>query len=288
MVVLELLPGGDLRSCLLRMVRERHLVMTNDLLGIAQQLASALEYLRSMEILHRDLAARNVLVEDPEGQPPRTVKLADFGLGRDVKEGEYYRQLSKDRVPFKWMAPEAIQQQRYSFATDMWSFGVLLWEILSLGAPPFGPMSALEVAMAVSAGERLARPAACPAAVYHLMLQMWSQDPKKRPSTTQVLEVLHSVLAAPQDWNEQRIAWPPDALSSSGEQEQSLSDSHGPVYLQPDETVQGINLAQVGADYDTVPLVPFDDEPAGNSFKMVHRAPTRRDKLHTVLDSTAV
>ncbi len=201
LAVLELLPGGDLGKFL---QKAKPAPEAGLLLGAAVMLSDALCYLETMGVVHRDLAARNVLV----GETLSVVKLADFGMSRDIEERAYYRQVSNDRVPVKWMAPEAIRTRRYSFASDVWSFGVLLWELFALGERPYASMTALETAIAVGSGYRLERPPACPEAVYALMRGMWALEPAERPAMPYIRGALKRVAVERQVGGSTRVLSP--------------------------------------------------------------------------------
>lgn len=184
----------------------------------------------------------------------------------------------QDRVPLKWMAPEAIRMQRYSFASDIWGYGVLLWEILALGAPPYGESSALEVAMAVSAGERLPRPLACPLRVYtNVLLRVWTHDPRSRPEAQEVLGELQSVLESPGEWADQTVAYAPHTeggadgviyLSPADDAAKKLYtiDALGP-HGQPAPEEHPSELEDIALDYRLLPA-PFRDQPLLSSSRV--------------------
>ncbi|MCP9257945.1 hypothetical protein DINM_001113 [Dirofilaria immitis] len=172
-IVIELAPLGELRQYLL------HNTETIDLsiqLLFSQQLSSALSYLHSCKYVHRDIAARNVLLSTP-----RCVKLSDFGLSRCVEEDNVYT-ASRGKLPIKWMAPESINYRCFSKATDVWMFGVCIWEILTFGIKPWQGVRNHNVILKIESGERLERPDNCPQVLYDLMLRMWNFEALKRPT----------------------------------------------------------------------------------------------------------
>jgi hypothetical protein len=149
------------------------------LTAVCANIAAAMAHLDDMGVVHRDLAARNVLVT-AKGLPH--VKLADFGMSRSLSEEDYYRKTSRDRVPIKWLAPESLQRSKYSPASDVWSFGVLCWEIFSWGGTPYPQYTAMETVMAVGGGYRLPCPQHCPAEVHReVMMPAWATGPEARP-----------------------------------------------------------------------------------------------------------
>ena len=157
-VVVELMPGGDLASYL-QMHKSQLSGAAEQLLGACVQLADAMAYLEHKHIIHRDLAARNVLVG---ADALRCVKLSDVGLSRVLTTSDYYRKTSSSPVPLKWMAPESIFERLYTSASDVWSFGVLCWEVFALGRAPYAKMSVEELLTAVPAGFRMPAPDRCP------------------------------------------------------------------------------------------------------------------------------
>uniref|UniRef100_A0A8C6SVP7 Focal adhesion kinase 1 n=1 Tax=Neogobius melanostomus TaxID=47308 RepID=A0A8C6SVP7_9GOBI len=174
-IIMELCTLGELRSFL--QVRKYSLDLAT-LILFAYQLSTALAYLESKRFVHRcDIAARNVLVSSID-----CVMLGDFGLSRYMEDSSYYK-ASKGKLPIKWMAPESINFRRFTSASDVWMFGVCMWEILMYGVKPF------------QNGERLAMPPQCPPTLYSLMTKCWSYDPSKRPRFTELktqLSVLDS------------------------------------------------------------------------------------------------
>ncbi|KAM8919736.1 tyrosine-protein kinase Srms isoform 2-T2 [Lycaon pictus] len=146
------------------------------LLSFACQVAEGMSYLEERRIVHRDLAARNMLVGDD-----LACKVADFGLARLLKE-DIYSPSSGCKIPVKWTAPEAANYRIYSPKSDVWSFGVLLYEVFTHGQCPYEGLSNHEALQQVTRGYRLPRPAACPAEVYTLMLECWKGSPARRPA----------------------------------------------------------------------------------------------------------
>ncbi|KAF4528011.1 hypothetical protein B566_EDAN002194 [Ephemera danica] len=184
-LVMELARLGEMRAYLLS---NKSRLDLSTLLLYTFQLSTALSYLESKKFVHRDIAARNVLVSSHH-----CVKLADFGLSRWVEDQSYYK-ASKGKLPIKWMAPESINFRRFTTASDVWMFGVCMWEILMLGVKPFQGVKNNDVIGKIENGERLALPADCPPRLYSLMSQCWCYEPSKRPSFKEIREVLNEIL----------------------------------------------------------------------------------------------
>ncbi|XP_049835463.1 focal adhesion kinase 1 isoform X3 [Schistocerca gregaria] len=184
-IVMELARLGEMRAYL---QSNRHILTLATLLQYTYQLSTALSYLESKKFVHRDIAARNVLVSSHN-----CVKLADFGLSRWVEDQSYYK-ASKGKLPIKWMSPESINFRRFTTASDVWMFGVCMWEILMLGVKPFQGVKNNDVIGKIENGERLALPPNCPPRLYSLMSQCWAYEPSKRPSFKEIREVLHEIL----------------------------------------------------------------------------------------------
>ncbi|CAN9515236.1 unnamed protein product [Ophioblennius macclurei] len=181
-IVTELMSKGSLKSYLSS--AEGQVLTSAHLIYMGSQIAEGMAYLEDRHIVHRDLAARNILVGDD-----LLCKVADFGLARIIKDSVYTASRST-KIPVRWTAPEAAAHQRFSVKSDVWSFGVLLYEMMSRGKMPYEGKSNKEVLDLLSSGFRLPCPTRCPPNIYRIMMDCWATEPAKRPS----FHALHSQL----------------------------------------------------------------------------------------------
>ncbi|XP_018565011.1 fibroblast growth factor receptor homolog 1-like isoform X2 [Anoplophora glabripennis] len=201
-VVVEYAPYGNLRDFLrqhrpssgyeqpLGEKTEKKTLTQKDLVSFAYQVAKGMEYLASRRCIHRDLAARNVLVSDNY-----ILKIADFGLARDVHCNDYYRKTTDGRLPVKWMAPEALFHRVYTTQSDVWSYGILLWEIMTLGGTPYPSVPSVEKLFhLLRNGHRMEKPPCCSLDIYMLMRECWSYQPNERPVFSELVEDLDRIL----------------------------------------------------------------------------------------------
>ncbi|XP_060053197.1 fibroblast growth factor receptor 4 isoform X2 [Erinaceus europaeus] len=203
------------------------------LVSCAYQVARGMQYLESRKCIHRDLAARNVLVTEDN-----VMKIADFGLARGVHHIDYYKKTSNGRLPVKWMAPEALFDRVYTHQSDVWSFGILLWEIFTLGGSPYPGIPVEELFSLLREGHRMDRPPNCPPELYGLMRECWHAAPSQRPTFKQLVEALDKVLlAVSEEYLDLRLTFAPyspaggDATSTCSSNDSVFS--HDPLPLQP-------------------------------------------------------
>ncbi|XP_051685269.1 fibroblast growth factor receptor 3 isoform X1 [Oryctolagus cuniculus] len=211
-------PGMDYSFDTCRLPEEQ--LTFKDLVSCAYQVARGMEYLASQKCIHRDLAARNVLVTEDN-----VMKIADFGLARDVHNLDYYKKTTNGRLPVKWMAPEALFDRVYTHQSDVWSFGVLLWEIFTLGGSPYPGIPVEELFKLLREGHRMDKPANCTHDLYMIMRECWHAAPSQRPTFKQLVEDLDRVLTVTSTDEYLDLSAPFEQYSPGGQDSPSASSS---------------------------------------------------------------
>jgi len=203
LVILEYAPHGNLLSFLkgrrqmLKTTWKKEAIgmedemTTCDLAVIAYQVGKGMEFLSSRRCVHRDLAARNVLVG--EGY---VMKIADFGLARDIYKDDRYVKLSAGLLPIKWMAIEAIKERIFTHQSDVWSYGILLWEIMTMGGSPYPGLPVRDLLEALVSGYRMDKPIYCPDEIFGLMADCWIEEPDDRPTFSEIVNRCARIIEA--------------------------------------------------------------------------------------------
>ncbi|XP_064842599.1 insulin-like growth factor 1 receptor [Oncorhynchus masou masou] len=199
LVIMELMTKGDLKSHL-RSLRAKdpsqsyslNLPPLKKIIQMAGEIADGMSYLNANKFVHRDLAARNCMVAEDY-----TVKIGDFGMTRDIYETDYYRKGGKGLLPVRWMSPESLKDGVFTTTSDVWSFGVVLWEIATLAEQPYQGMSNEQVLRFVMDGGLLDKPDNCPDMLFELMRMCWQYNPKMRPSFLEIINSIKEELEPP-------------------------------------------------------------------------------------------
>ncbi|XP_074806425.1 ephrin type-A receptor 5 isoform X10 [Natator depressus] len=190
MIVTEYMENGSLDTFLKKNDGQFTVIQ---LVGMLRGIASGMKYLSDMGYVHRDLAARNILINSN-----LVCKVSDFGLSRvleDDPEAAYTTRGGK--IPIRWTAPEAIAFRKFTSASDVWSYGIVMWEVVSYGERPYWEMTNQDVIKAVEEGYRLPSPMDCPAALYQLMLDCWQKDRNSRPKFDEIVSMLDKLIRNP-------------------------------------------------------------------------------------------
>ncbi|XP_025214035.1 ephrin type-B receptor 2 isoform X3 [Theropithecus gelada] len=192
MIITEFMENGSLDSFLRQNDGQFTVIQ---LVGMLRGIAAGMKYLADMNYVHRDLAARNILVNSN-----LVCKVSDFGLSRfledDTSDPTYTSALG-GKIPIRWTAPEAIQYRKFTSASDVWSYGIVMWEVMSYGERPYWDMTNQDVINAIEQDYRLPPPMDCPSALHQLMLDCWQKDRNHRPKFGQIVNTLDKMIRNP-------------------------------------------------------------------------------------------
>ncbi|XP_049742149.1 ephrin type-A receptor 5 isoform X3 [Elephas maximus indicus] len=213
MIVTEYMENGSLDTFLKKNDGQFTVIQ---LVGMLRGIAAGMRYLSDMGYVHRDLAARNILINSN-----LVCKVSDFGLSRvleDDPEAAYTTRGGK--IPIRWTAPEAIAFRKFTSASDVWSYGIVMWEVVSYGERPYWEMTNQDVIKAVEEGYRLPSPMDCPAALYQLMLDCWQKDRNSRPKFEEIVNMLDKLIRNPSSLK---------TLVNASSRVSNLLSEHGPL-----------------------------------------------------------
>nr|CAI5834444.1 unnamed protein product [Callosobruchus analis] len=240
-MLFEYMSEGDLHEFLIANSPEEGKCLTHDqFLDIAIQIAQGMEYLSGNHYVHRDLAARNCLVSKD-----LVVKISDFGLSRDMYSCDYYRVQSKSLLPVRWMPPESILYGKFTTESDVWSYGVVLWEIYSYGLQPYYGYNNQEVINMIRSRKLLPCPDACPSYCYALMVECWAEGANRRPNFSEIAHRLKT-LCPTVDNQQASFTWERDRHKPSSSR---LNDSQSSLTSRSSSignTTQSTNISNEG------------------------------------------
>uniref|UniRef100_A0A674N1G0 Ephrin type-A receptor 7 n=1 Tax=Takifugu rubripes TaxID=31033 RepID=A0A674N1G0_TAKRU len=190
MIVIEYMENGSLDAFLRKHDGQFTIIQ---LVGMLRGIAAGMRYLSDMGYVHRDLAARNILINSN-----LVCKVSDFGLSRVIDDDpEAVYTTTGGKIPVRWTAPEAIQYRKFTSASDVWSYGIVMWEVMSYGERPYWDMSNQDVIKAIEEGYRLPAPMDCPPGLHQLMLDCWQKDRAERPKFDQIVSILDKMIRNP-------------------------------------------------------------------------------------------
>uniref|UniRef100_A0A8D0HKN6 receptor protein-tyrosine kinase n=1 Tax=Sphenodon punctatus TaxID=8508 RepID=A0A8D0HKN6_SPHPU len=192
MIVTEYMENGSLDSFLRKHDGQFTIIQ---LVGMLRGISAGMRYLSDLGYVHRDLAARNILVNSN-----LVCKVSDFGLSRILEDNpDAAYTTTGGKIPIRWTAPEAIMNHKFSSASDVWSYGVVMWEVLAYGEQPYWNMTNNDVINSVEEGYRLPAPMGCPMALHQLMLDCWQKDRNERPCFSEIVGILDKLIRNPEN-----------------------------------------------------------------------------------------
>ncbi|XP_067848941.1 ephrin type-A receptor 6 [Heptranchias perlo] len=244
MIVVEYMENGSLDSFLRK--HDGHFTVIQ-LVGMLRGIASGMKYLSDMGYVHRDLAARNILVNSN-----LVCKVSDFGLSRVLEDDpEAAYTTTGGKIPIRWTAPEAIAYRKFSSASDVWSYGIVMWEVMSYGERPYWEMSNQDVILSIEEGYRLPSPMGCPATLHQLMLHCWQKERNHRPKFPEIVSFLDKVIRNP------------SSLQTLVEEVHGLPESPGelpefPLFVSVNDWLDSIKMEQYKNNFMASGLTTLD------------------------------
>ncbi|XP_072441182.1 ephrin type-A receptor 6 isoform X2 [Chiloscyllium punctatum] len=244
MIVVEYMENGSLDSFLRK--HDGHFTVIQ-LVGMLRGIASGMKYLSDMGYVHRDLAARNILVNSN-----LVCKVSDFGLSRVLEDDpEAAYTTTGGKIPIRWTAPEAIAYRKFSSASDVWSYGIVMWEVMSYGERPYWEMSNQDVILSIEEGYRLPSPMGCPGTLHQLMLHCWQKERNHRPKFTEIVSFLDKVIRNP------------SSLQNLVEEVHGLPESPGELpefslFLSVNDWLDSIKMEQYKSNFMAAGLTSLD------------------------------
>ncbi|XP_019965775.1 ephrin type-A receptor 4b [Paralichthys olivaceus] len=241
MIITEFMENGSLDTFLKKHDGQFTVIQ---LVGMLRGIASGMKYLSDMSYVHRDLAARNILVNSN-----LVCKVSDFGLSRVLEDDPEAAYTTKGgKIPIRWTAPEAIAYRKFTSASDVWSYGIVMWEVISYGERPYWEMSNQDVIKAIDEGYRLPAPMDCPVVLHQLMLDCWEKGRSDRPKFGQIVTILDKLIRNPASLRE---------LANSSACREDLSTPDFSVTT-VDEWLEALKMGQYKDNFSSAGYVSLD------------------------------